>query len=173
MSGPFAEEIDPVKHEPSRSNRKERGMFDDGYGFSGPSDVGKRGREKERERLRKHEKERDPSDEEDWFAKSRESKPKQARESERTVKGKGDRMSFKFSDKDSRRPADKLEARLSSKHSSRDDRSRKSDTRSYDRGPRFEDWNRGRHRASDRPQDSRARSSGDGSGRQYFGGYGR
>ena len=49
------------------------GTFDDGYGFSGPSDVGKRGRDKERERMRKRERDiRDAYEEDDdWFNRDR------------------------------------------------------------------------------------------------------
>ncbi|KLO16350.1 hypothetical protein SCHPADRAFT_926593 [Schizopora paradoxa] len=67
LSGPFADAAAPS----SSRSRKQReweveGYFDDGYGFSGPSNVGKRGRDKEKERMRQRAFEAD-YDDDDWF----------------------------------------------------------------------------------------------------------
>ncbi|KAL5530299.1 hypothetical protein ACEPAF_6556 [Sanghuangporus sanghuang] len=58
MSGPFSEQKTALSN--GRKLRREwemDGNFDDGHGFAGPSDVGKRGRDKERERMCRREKE--------------------------------------------------------------------------------------------------------------------
>ncbi|TDL29652.1 hypothetical protein BD410DRAFT_780129 [Rickenella mellea] len=71
LSGPFA---DPNASRPSRRKRQPRewehdGLFTDGYGFTGPTDVGRKGRTKERDRMRQYEDEvmKSEDDDDDWF----------------------------------------------------------------------------------------------------------
>ena len=70
LSGPFADQnpAPPSERKRTRSSHS-NDTFDDGHGFSGPSDVGKRGRDKERERMRLRAEEMRvvEDDDEDWF----------------------------------------------------------------------------------------------------------
>lgn len=94
--GPFADE-----HSESSQRRTKRreweleGNFDDGYGFMGPSDVGRRGRDKERERMRKHAKEIDltqDDDDDDWFNnRGRSNKKRDCERSERDTRDRDEK----------------------------------------------------------------------------------
>ncbi|KAL5487924.1 hypothetical protein ACEPAI_6032 [Sanghuangporus weigelae] len=125
MSGPFAEQKLALSN--GRKLRREweaDGNFDDGYGFTGPSDVGKRGRDKERERMRRREKEMQKidDDEDDWFGnlhnigRSRSSATESKRSREKMVI---DLKNGNRSDKDRRRSGVTLMDRISSGNTER------------------------------------------------------
>ncbi|THH12398.1 hypothetical protein EW145_g60 [Phellinidium pouzarii] len=137
MSGPFADLLSNV----SRRHNHERewevtGKFDDGHGFAGPSDVGKRGRDKERERMRRREEEVQQvhDDDDDWFGSRLQSAARThprplAQDKKKAIQ----RMVFEFRDaSEKQRPADNLLARISS-HSIDKDKDRGNRNRDHDR----------------------------------------
>ncbi|EJD01316.1 uncharacterized protein FOMMEDRAFT_147876 [Fomitiporia mediterranea MF3/22] len=131
MSGPFADkEFAPSDRRKLRREWELKGNFDDGYGFAGPSDVGKRGRDKERNRMRRREKETqevdDVYDGDDWFGSRQRSETRQrlsqnAKRGEPTGKIVLKLGSASGSYKDEQRPADRLLDRISD-HAKRDSR---------------------------------------------------
>lgn len=196
MSGPFADhEFVPSNGQRIRREWEVNGNFDDAHGFAGPSDVGRRGRDKERERMKRREKEmqRTNEDEEDWFgnfqnnARSRPSGSGTAKPKDKIVINlkNGDR-----SDKDKRGPGDSLLKRISSgnpgrtteQYNRRKDRGRKrsaspvprrdiDDYRSLDRSRRDRlraserEPGRDRRRERDRERNSSHRTVGGDAGR--------
>ncbi|KAH8118463.1 hypothetical protein DFH11DRAFT_1796994 [Phellopilus nigrolimitatus] len=203
MSGPFAD----YHYDSSRRRSFQReweigGAFDDGHGFSGPSDVGKRGRDKERERMRQREKEIDQFDdeEEDWFGSRMKPATKTRPPSGPRYKKSNEKLVFNFqenlkTDSSKRRPADRLLDRISSGPAEEDwvkggrkgrDKDREGD-RDRQKGERHRNHGRSnsgskrdreQERRHDRERDTGRSRRDDGrrderAGRQYYGGYGR
>ena len=116
LSGPFADISLKSSDRTFRREWETDNNFDDGHGFSGLGDVGRRARAKERERMGRREKERLVSDDdnEDWF-----SNRIKSNQETRSQKDKRRSSQKKDDTRDSNRlktmkPGDRLLARMSS-----------------------------------------------------------
>ena len=154
MTGPFSSKQLISSGRKLRREWEDKNTFGDGHGFAGPSDVGKRGRDKERERMRRKEKEvREIDDDEgDWFgrrtnsqAKVLPSAPKKMLEEKFTFNLKD---TARFEDK--KRPGDRLLARIDMESIERNERAY--GTRDRDR-ERDRDRDRDRDRERERERD--------------------
>lgn len=208
MSGPFADnELPIISSRPRRQREWEReGNFDDGYGFAGPSNVGKRGRDKEKDRMRRRafDAQAPEDDEDDWFGNrdrrrpQKESAPqshppplgpKRQRSgdinggSSQSRKGKASApISFNFSQKSPSFKNTGLADRISDDRR-RNDRDCHQDPSDSGRRRKSKGKNdKDRHR--DRPRNDGTQGgmrggnefpaqTSSGSGRKYYGGYGR
>ncbi|KAI5124738.1 hypothetical protein M0805_005373 [Coniferiporia weirii] len=201
MSGPYANHSVDSSRRNYRREWELNGNFDDGHGFAGPSDVGKRGRDKERERMRKRE-EDVQQDDDDWFGNRLLSANRGHSSLGQDRKKVNHKIVFDFNNTSTiesggQRPADRMLTRVSSNTTKRDkgrfakdydhDRQRgKSSKSRHDRnnekldGNSKRDRERDRDHNRDRNRDKDVSRSRDASrrdekrpGRQYYGGYGR
>lgn len=170
MTGPFSKKILKTSGQKIRREWEESDTFGDGHGFAGPSDVGKRGRDKERERMRRKEKEviEIDDDEGDWFGNRLKSQTKPTPSGPRKIKP-GEKFTFdlkgltKYEDKQT--PGDKLLARIDMESMDKRDKRERTKDRDRDRDrdrarnrDKDRDRNRDHRRKDERHRDSRGSS---------------